>query len=515
MPFRRSHLFILLIILPATGICFLSISCNNDHPATVVQLDGKALSEKYCKSCHQYPEAALLDQETWGKHVLPAMARRLGIAVYAEDQYANVPSAKSVLGYEDWLKIVNYYKTTAPKVLKPAKVPLRPVTDMGVFSLLKAPKGQTPATTTLIAYDSISHRIFTSDGMSRSVNQWSARLKLLSSQKYNSPAVDVVFNKDETGVEHGMFTFIGSMDAIDIANGMVINIPINTKQSNDHKPLADGLPRPVKSRQADLDKDGLQDLVICGFGHNGGGLYWYKQLAGKQFQRHIISTMPGAEQIEVSDYNHDGWPDVMCMFAQAEEGIWMFLNNHKGGFTTTNLLRFPPVYGSSSFQLVDFNFDGKPDILYTSGDNSDYSKILKPYHGVYIYMNQGNFKFKQTYFYPINGATKAVAADFNGDGKLDLALIAFFPDLKNNPREGFTYFEQDKYMHFVPHSLPIDRYGRWICMDVTDYNGDGKPDIILGNYSFGFINQEGLIPTWDAYIPFVILKNIGHLQSNR
>ena len=75
----------------------------------------------------------------------------------------------------------------------------------------------------------------------------------------------------------------------------------------------------------------------------------------------------------------------------------MFLNDKKGGFTSTNLLRFPPVYGSSSFQLVDFNNDGKPDILYTSGDNSDYSKVLKSFHGVYIFLNQGDFKFKQCY----------------------------------------------------------------------------------------------------------------------
>jgi hypothetical protein len=275
------------------------------------------------------------------------------------------------------------------------------------------------------------------------------------------------------------------------------------------KIIADKLPRPVQSLSADFDKDGLEDRLICGFGHNMGGLYWYKQSVNKSFEKKIISTMPGAEHAVIGDFNHDGWPDVVCLFAQADEGIWLFLNDHKGGFTTTNLLKFPPVYGSSSFQLVDFNHDGKLDILYTSGDNSDYSKILKPFHGVYIYLNQGNFKYKQAYFYPVNGATKAIAADFNGDGKLDIALIAFFPDLKNNPAEGFTYFEQDKPMHFIPHNLPIENEGRWICMDVADYNADGKPDIILGNYALGFINEDGLKPTWNTRIPFVILKNTG------
>jgi len=514
MALRKRHIILTSIVLFAVAICLLALGCNNDQPVAVVTLDGKALSKKYCQSCHQYPDAGLLDQETWGKHVLPAMARRLGIAVYAEDQYVNDPLSKSTLGYEDWLKIVNYYKTAAPKTLKPTGVPVAPVKDMGVFSLLKPSPGQTIATTSLVAFDSISHRIFTSDGMARSISQWSSRLKLLSSQKYSSPAVDVSFSKDAFGAEQGLFTFIGSMDAIDVSNGFVTNLPVNDHAASNNKPLADKLPRPVKSREADMDNDGLPDLVVCGFGHNAGGLYWYKQLPGKQYEKRIISTIPGAEYVEIGDYDHDGWPDIMCLFAQAEEGVWLFLNNHKGSFTTHNLLRLPPVYGSSSFQLVDFNHDGRLDILYTSGDNSDYSRILKPYHGVYIFLNQGNFKYKQAYFYPVNGATKAVAADFNGDGKLDIALIAFFSDLKNNPEEGFTYFEQDSPLHFIPHNLPIAKHGRWICMDVADYDADGKPDIILGNYSFGFINQPDLKPDWDAYTPFVILKNISH-QAKR
>jgi hypothetical protein len=196
-----------------------------------------------------------------------------------------------------------------------------------------------------------------------------------------------------------------------------------------------------------------------------GGLYLYRQVAGNQYQKTSVSSIPGAEQAVIGDFNKDGWPDVACLFAQADEGIWMFLNDHKGGFTTSNLLRFPPVYGSTSFQMVDFNNDGNLDILYTCGDNGDFSRVLKPYHGVYIFLNQGEFKFKQSWFYPVNGATKAIAADFNGDGKPDIASIAFFSDLKDTPDEGFTYFEQDDNYALcaapAPHKYfwPLDMYG--------------------------------------------------------
>ncbi len=505
---RLNNQFILTTILFAfaAGICVFSVNCNAPDKPAVIVTDGKSLSQTYCKSCHQYPDAQLLDQETWAKHVLPAMAPRLGIKVYADDQYVYDPSAKSAISYEDWLKIVDYYKKAAPEKLSPAKVPVGPLKDWGEFSLIKPAHDVPVATTTMVAFDTLGHHIYTSESTNNSIFQWSNQLKLQSAAKYHSPAVDVQFSNDEKGKERGVFTFIGSMDAVDIANGFVKQSDLNPVGKNEIQ-IADKLPRPIQSVRADIDKDGLQDWIVCGFGHNFGGLYWYKQLTGNQFEKHTISTMPGAEHAITGDFNHDGWPDVACLFAQADEGIWLFLNDHKGGFKSRNILRFPPVYGSSSFQLVDFNNDGQPDVLYTSGDNSDYSRILKPYHGLYVFINQGNFKFKQAYFYPVNGATKAIAADFNGDGKLDIALIAFFSDLQKNPGEGFTYFEQDSPMHFIPHNLPIYQQGRWICMDVKDYNGDGSPDIILGNFSAGFINQDGVKPNWNIHTPFVVLKN--------
>ena len=44
-------------------------------------------------------------------------------------------------------------------------------------------------------------------------------------------------------------------------------------------------------------------------------------------------------------------------------------------------------------------------------------------------------------------------------------------------------------------------------MDVNDMDGDGDQDIILGNYSKGFLNQDDFKPDWDVHTPFVVLKN--------
>lgn len=468
------------------------------------------------------PDPGLLDKSTWAQHVLPAMAPHLGIQVYGESDYVNTPGKQGIT-YEDWMKLVGWYKSTAPNKLAIFSNPISPDRSWSGFALRK-PSGNfmTVSTTTMVAFDTLGRKIYTADMLGSSLNSWTNGLKHLFNYKLPSPPVNARFLTGTKGREEAVITCIGSMKAVDIANGTVASYNLSKPKSAVEKNvrpgnvtsfdqpeaiIGSGIPRPVQSLPADFNKDGLTDWLVCGFGHNIGGLYWLKQLPDHSFEKRVIRNMSGALHAEIGDFNHDGYPDIICLFAQADEGIWLFLNDKKGGFTIRNLLRFPSVYGSSSFQLADFNHDGLPDIVYTCGDNSDYSRILKPYHGVYVFTNQGDFKFKQTFFYHINGATKAVAADFNGDKKPDIAVIAFFSDLKENPAEGFTYLEQTSAGAFVPHNLPIEKSGRWISMDVKDYNYDGKPDIILGNFSLGFINQEGVKKDWDQKTPYIVLEN--------
>jgi hypothetical protein len=513
------RVFVLTFIAVASfTIVFLSVSsCNNQSSRVTDSVslvkkdleDGGMLAQKYCSSCHLATAPSFLDKETWLKHVLPAMAPRLGIAVYGGDQYVNNPGKKTTVSYDDWLKIVNYYGKTAPVKLPSAKPSSPLVNDWAVFTL-KKPVSQAKyvSTTTLVSIDTANQQVFSGDATTNEVSQWNQKLNPKVFAKLPSPAVYVTYPAKNQNV----FTCIGDLMAIDVAEGKVL--AFDKKNPAKADTIATNLPRPVQSISADFNKDGLPDYVVCGFGHNIGSLYWLKQKQNHQFEKINLRDVPGAIQATIGDYNNDGWPDLMCLFAQAQEGIWLFLNDQHGGFTTKNLIRFLPVFGSNSFQIADFNHDGKPDILYTCGDNSDYSKILKPYHGVYIYLNQGNFKFKQSYFYPIDGCTKAIATDFDNDGDLDIATIAFFSDFKNSPAKGFFYFEQDKPLHFIPHAVPVNKQGRWICMDVNDWNHDGKPDIVLGNFSMGFNNIDGFTPDWNLKQPLIVLENNFKKKNN-
>lgn len=460
---------------------------------------GEQLAQTYCSSCHQSVTPAQLDKETWLKHVLPAMAPKLGIPVSAYGEYYQVANSqeKSALSFAQWLKLVDYFEKNAPDSLSEEKrEPL--LEDWSVFQLKKPASLARPAMTLMTKIQ--DGRLYTGDADPPYLTAWSADGKPSAAPELPSMPVDAVFTKPG----EAYFTAIGSMMAVDQKLGQLVRVDLNTKKVT---PIATQLQRPVQSVPGDFNGDGLTDWLICGFGHNQGGIYLSTARADGTYETGIIHEVPGATQIETGDFNRDGRLDFLVLMAHADEGLWLFTNTGKGAFESRNLLRFPPLMGSTSFQLADLNRDGKPDLIYTAGDNSDYSKILKPYHGVYVYLNEGDFRFKQAWFYPVNGATKVIAKDFDQDGDLDLATIAFFADFQKRPREGFILFEQDKPLHFHPHGLPIEKEGRWICMDAGDVDGDGDEDVVLGNFSVGFVNLDGFKPFWENRTPYILLEN--------
>lgn len=268
-----------------------------------------------------------------------------------------------------------------------------------------------------------------------------------------------------------------------------------------------GLQRPVQSIKVDLNNDGLDDYLVCEFGYLTGSLSWYENKGLNKFTRHVLRAVPGAIKAYVKDYNHDGLLDLFVLFAQGDEGIFLFTNKGNGQFEQKPLLRFPPSYGSSYFEFDDFNHDGYPDILYSCGDNADFSPVLKPYHGIYIFLNDGSYHFKQRYFFPINGCYKAMAADFEGNGNLDIAAISFFADYAKQPEESFVYLENKGGLQFNAYSIPEAANGRWLTMDVGDIEGNGKKSILLGNFSRApaGINKK---MNWKQHPSFLILKKI-------
>jgi len=467
--------------------------------------DGGTLVKKYCSNCHLAPSPSLLDKKTWTEGILPGMAPYLGIEVLQGNVYLH--SRQSAISHQDWTKIIAYYQTLAPDSLSAGGSDSIIKKESRIFDIKHpAADSSTISATILTVINPAKQHFYTSSLNNSGLEEWDKKFNRIRFTALKSAAVDVAFTNGSD-----IITSMGGMRALDNTIGEVV---VSKRQGS--KVTTRQLPqryiRPVQSKPADLNHDGLTDLIISSFGHNQGGLYWQKQLEDHTYQKIAIREVAGATQSETGDFNGDGWLDIIALFAHGDEGIWIFLNDKKGGFVTKNIIRFPPVYGSSSFQLVDMNKDGRNDIIYTAGDNSDYSRILKPYHGLYVFLNTGNFRFRQAQFYPSNGCTKAMAADFDLDGDMDVATISFFADPGQKQDKKFLIFENvyniSQKRHFLePTYIPVGRKGRWISMDVNDSDGDGDQDIILGNFSKGFMNQPDVKPDWDVHIPFVLLEN--------
>ena len=502
--------FILLCIV-LTGVSSLFNGCKS-KPATGYELtsnavaDGKALAQIHCTRCHSLVPVNALTKDVWVNHALPAMARYFKISTYGVEYFKGEKDTGG-LSLVEWQRMVTYYGSMSPDTLSPAKAPAPLLNDWAGFRLKKATGSNDISFTTMVAANADNGKIYTGDAVTSNLTEWSTELEMLRSVKMPSAAVNANFSKDSAGAYQLLISSIGRLDPIDFPNGRLVEVKLAGK-TMEAKEIATELPRPVQSITADFDKDGKPETVICGQGNLNGGIYLLTKDSKGVYHQTAISNKAGAVQAEVQDFNNDGWQDLMVLFGSNDESLTVFLNDKKGGFTTKDLLRFPPVYGSTSFQLADMDKDGKLDVIYTCGYNFRDSRILKPYHGLYIYKNTGDFNLKQSWFYPINGCSKAIATDFDKDGDVDIATIAFFADMKNNPAEEFIYFEQDnKPMQFKPHALPVSSYGRWMAMDVKDINKDSKPDIILGNYASGFLFQPNFTPSWDEHLPFIVLEN--------
>lgn len=109
----------------------------------------------------------------------------------------------------------------------------------------------------------------------------------------------------------------------------------------------------------------------------------------------------------------------------------------------------------------------------------------------------------------MNGACKAMARDFDGDGDFDIASISYFPDYEHRPEESFLYWDNKGGDSYQPFSFPQADAGRWLTMDAGDLDGDGNIDIVLGNAKFPLGNiPPAIMKKWNNGSPsWLLLKN--------
>jgi len=444
--------------------------------------EGEKLARTYCAACHAFPEPQLLDKKTWESGVLPQMGKRLGrTSGSLFDELSRNPHMmvlNKAVSEEQWEKIVRYYRELAPDSLPAQSLPAQPRVDPDFFKVSPfAPQIQSSGIITLLKTDSAHQRVFVGEAGSNLLRVFDWSRRQISSVTLGSPPTDLIVDGDSVLVLES-----GILNPNDQPRGALVKYGVTgTDSLRSPRVLIDSLFRPVFVQQYDFGKGGRADFVICEFGDNIGRLALYRY-DGSRYNRQVLDPGPGAIQVDVRDMTGDGAPDIVALFAQANERIVLFVNDGKGKFPESPriLARFPPVYGSQSFFIHDFNGDGKLDIVYVNGDNYDLSRVLKPYHGVRILENDGRNNFHERYFFPMYGAARVEVADFDKDGDLDMMVASNFPDLAGHPERGIMFLENVGRYAFQPYAFTASSGNQWNGMAIADLNRDGRPDVIVG-----------------------------------
>lgn len=451
---------------------------------------GEELAKTYCTTCHAFADPFLLDKETWRNRVLPIMADKLGIGYYNDMPFqlrrttTTNNTTQNAFTIIEWNKIARYYDSLAPEKL-PDQNRKKIIDTPSFFVEHDITTRSAFPFTTYVKIDAGNKFLYTADGLDSSLHAYNINGKSTGVFNLHSIITDINFNEDISmpGNRSGVCTNIGILRPNDTKSGSLKSFTLLNNNLSVTK-LQDSIRRPVSTVACDLNKDGRTDYVVCGFGNKAGEFFYLLQQADGSFAKHILWSIPGAIKAYVKDVNKDDLPDIIVLFAQAEEGIYEFINKGNNNFEKKQLLSFPPVYGSSYFEMSDMNNDGFDDIIYTCGDNADYSSNeLKFYHGVYIFLHQPDGSYKKEYFFPQHGSYKAIAADMDNDGDKDLVAISFFADNMQQPQEAFIYLENKGALKFRPYALNGFSKGKWLTLDVADADGDGDNDIIAGSFT--------------------------------
>jgi hypothetical protein len=222
---------------------------------------------------------------------------------------------------------------------------------------------------------------------------------------------------------------------------------------------------PFSVATGDFNKDGKLDFSVVNpmsstlsvfLGHGDG-----------TFQARVDYDAETSDWVTTGDFNRDGNLDLATS-NQGFDTVSIFLGNGDGTFQPR--LDYPAGITPFVILSADFNGDGKLDLVVS---NTFFSSTVS------ILLGNGDGTFKAPVAYSVGNTPLGMAAgDFNGDGKLDLAVANydccgfFTKTLSILLGNGDGTFQT--HVDYLTGSGPNG-------VVTADFNGDGKLDLAVSN----------------------------------
>jgi hypothetical protein len=220
----------------------------------------------------------------------------------------------------------------------------------------------------------------------------------------------------------------------------------------------------------DWNADGKLDLAVANRFSDfvtimmGNGLGGFTQAAGSP-----IPVEAGPYSIAAGDVNADGKLDL-AVANNGSNNVTIVLGNGSGGFT--QVAGSPVAVGANpeSVALADVSGDGKLDLAVANAGSNN----------VTILLGSGTGGFSQAAGSPLAAGTNpefVSVADLNGDGTVDLAVA-------NGGSNSITIMLGTGSGVFSEAAgSPVAVGSNPVPVGVGDWNGDGKRDLAVANFS--------------------------------
>ncbi len=245
-----------------------------------------------------------------------------------------------------------------------------------------------------------------------------------------------------------------------------------------HIIVSGSLPGAYDVALGDFDGDGRLDAAASSW-TRGNRFVWYRNPGKEGFEKEwparvIEDKLSETRTVCVADFNGDGRPDVLGTASAAPLVVWYENVGTRGELPTWKKhvvsTTAAPVHG----RPADIDGDGDADIVMAHGMRDGLAPRAK--HQVVWYENVGKpgkgTEWKQHVVRALADAFEAVAADLDGDGRLDVVATAWGPAGRvvwfHNPGEPMKSWPM--------HPLK-DKWPNANSVIAGDLNGDKKVDV--------------------------------------